>query len=172
MSPVLLSVISCLIGVLIGWFISYVMRGSNSAAKLQAELDELQEVHAKYKEDVDRHFVQTSNLVNNLTQSYKEVHAHLSQGAQTLCSDDLAQMIRSSTTPLIADAIDGERDAAAEAAAPVVDSDIVNKSSTDDSTNEGVEADQVVAVEESAQPSKDEPVHSSGGEPSSSKSES
>ena len=149
MSPVLLAIISFIVGVLMGWLISSILKGSKSAAKLQEELDELQETHAKYKEDVDRHFVQTSNLVNNLTQSYKEVHEHLSKGAQTLCSDDLAQLIQQSTMPLIADAIDGEK--ADDEAVPAKESDNDMKKTSSDNQDEIARSDKPIEPETSSQ---------------------
>lgn len=125
MSPFWLVMVSFSVGALVGWFVTVQFRAGKTAAKLQAELDDMKAMHEQYKEDVDRHFVQTSSLVNNLTQSYKEVHDHLSKGAQTLCSNDLAQMLQQTTTPLIADVIDGEKaDEAEDSDHPDIPADI------------------------------------------------
>ncbi|MEX2536019.1 MAG: DUF1043 family protein [Trueperaceae bacterium] len=41
-----------------------------------------------YKEEVNDHFVQTTELVNNLTHSYKAVYDHLEQGAYRLVGEE------------------------------------------------------------------------------------
>lgn len=55
--------------------------------ELETLLHDLQGRHERYQRDVSDHFEQTANLVNELTQRYREVHEHLVQGAQTLCDD-------------------------------------------------------------------------------------
>lgn len=71
--------------------------GSKSQ-KLAARIDEVERVHQKYEEDVANHFVQTADLVNRLTESYRDVHAHLAEGAQSLCgnNEDLRLQLESS----------------------------------------------------------------------------
>ena len=108
MSPFWIFVISFAAGAGIGVFIAYQMRAGKDCALLKQQLEELQQEHAEYKQGVGRHFVETSTLINNLTQSYKDVHQHLSNGAQTLCPEDVALELQRSTVPLIRDAIEGE----------------------------------------------------------------
>lgn len=43
---------------------------------------------AKYREEVADHFVKTAELVNRLTDSYKEVFDHLRDGAGNLVDED------------------------------------------------------------------------------------
>lgn len=43
---------------------------------------------AAYQEEVADHFVKTAELVNSLTDSYKEVFDHLRQGAETLVDEE------------------------------------------------------------------------------------
>jgi uncharacterized membrane-anchored protein YhcB (DUF1043 family) len=101
-------------GAAVGALISVQICRGKESTRLKKELETLKEEYARYKENVGRHFVQTSTLVNNLTQSYKDVHQHLSNGAQSLCDADLAMELRKSTTPLIANAIDGVAEPAPE----------------------------------------------------------
>jgi uncharacterized membrane-anchored protein YhcB (DUF1043 family) len=49
--------------------------------RLRAELEE-------YREEVTEHFVETAQLVNNLTRSYKAVYDHLEHGAYRLVGDE------------------------------------------------------------------------------------
>jgi uncharacterized membrane-anchored protein YhcB (DUF1043 family) len=62
--------------------------------KLKAE-DELK----NYRADVDRHFVRTAELVNDMTQAYRAVHEQLAQGAVALCSEDSKRLVMSKTLP-------------------------------------------------------------------------
>ncbi len=57
--------------------------------ELQNKLDSTRQELADYKHKVTEHFVQTSALVNNMTESYKAIHDHLSVGAGTLCDSPL-----------------------------------------------------------------------------------
>jgi uncharacterized membrane-anchored protein YhcB (DUF1043 family) len=53
--------------------------------ELQSKLESTQKELIDYKQEVTSHFVKTSTLVNNLTESYKAVHEHLAGGAKVLC---------------------------------------------------------------------------------------
>lgn len=55
--------------------------------ELETLLHDLQGRHERYQHDVSDHFEQTAQLVNELTQRYREVHEHLVQGALSLCDD-------------------------------------------------------------------------------------
>ena len=57
--------------------------------ELQSKLESTQKTLAEYKQEVTAHFVKTSSLVNNLTESYKAVHEHLAGGAKVLCDSQL-----------------------------------------------------------------------------------
>lgn len=87
-------------GIGFGALIYHVTRpnSGSKAQKLAARIDEVERVHQKYEEDVAKHFVQTADLVNQLTESYRDVHAHLAEGAQSLCgnNEDLRLRLESS----------------------------------------------------------------------------
>lgn len=53
-----------------------------------AELDKTEHEFTAYREDVDRHFTKTAELVNAMTESYRAVYQHLSEGAQNLCDEE------------------------------------------------------------------------------------
>ena len=69
-----------LIGGLTTWSISRARGGAVSIMKLKQEND-------KYRNEVTEHFVETARLVNQMTDSYKQVFDHLSRGAETLVDD-------------------------------------------------------------------------------------
>lgn len=56
----------------------------------------LREANGKLEDfqlQVNEHFEQTSQLVNNLTQSYREVHEYLAQSALRLSSPDIGRQM-------------------------------------------------------------------------------
>lgn len=53
--------------------------------KLQGELDQLKERFTDYREQVTQHFMHTSELMQEMTESYRSVYEHLATGAQYLC---------------------------------------------------------------------------------------
>ena len=69
-------------GIGLGYLVFYALHGrkteGRSAAQVQEELD-------LYREQVQEHFTQTSDLFQSVTTQYRELYDHLSQGAQTLC---------------------------------------------------------------------------------------
>ena len=53
-----------------------------------AALSELQQQQHDYQHEVTDHFSETAELLNQLTNSYKDVHNHLAKGAATLCQGE------------------------------------------------------------------------------------
>lgn len=75
-----------LLGLLLGLMAG---RRTSSVAKkhrdLTLKLDQVMQDKKAYEADVVEHFSETAKLLNNLTESYREVHNHLAQGAASLC---------------------------------------------------------------------------------------
>ncbi len=66
-------------------------RSSPSGQKhreVERKLDQVLQEKKAYEDDVVEHFSDTARLLNNLTESYREVHNHLANGAATLCQGD------------------------------------------------------------------------------------
>ena len=53
----------------------------------ERKLDQVLQEKKAYEDDVVGHFSETAKLLNNLTESYREVHNQLASGAATLCRD-------------------------------------------------------------------------------------
>ena len=53
----------------------------------ERQLDQLTQDKRAYEEEVVKHFTQTAELLNTLTDSYRNVHNHLASGAETLCHE-------------------------------------------------------------------------------------
>ena len=76
-------------GMLAGALLNHLLPGSTSErGKLQNQLDELQNDFKDYQEKVSDHFGTTAHLINKLTDTYRDVHEHMANGAETLCEDE------------------------------------------------------------------------------------
>lgn len=51
-------------------------------------ISEMKKENERFREEVNAHFVQTAELINELTDSYKRVFDHLSDGAERLVDND------------------------------------------------------------------------------------
>ena len=80
--------LSFLLGAGLGCIVAYLLvaRGGRTH-ELEAELGQLNESFADYRDQVTGHFMHTSELVQEMTQSYRKVYEHLATGAQHLCDD-------------------------------------------------------------------------------------
>ncbi len=81
--------LTLLVGILIGLLVARlsVKKSLYKATKvddLELQLGEKELEMAEFKEQVSDHFVETADLINNLTQSYKAVYDHLEKGAFSL----------------------------------------------------------------------------------------
>lgn len=88
--PVLIvvAVITLLVGA--GAGLLFGRRAGADARRLreaEQRLDQVMQEKRRYEADVVEHFSQAAQLLNNLTDSYREVHSHLARGAERLCQD-------------------------------------------------------------------------------------
>lgn len=88
--PITIALASLVIGLVIGTLIG---RALSSATKqrhtLTEELRKKDDELKTYQHKVTEHFLTTSELVNNLTHSYKEVHQHLADSAMALANPEV-----------------------------------------------------------------------------------
>ena len=84
----IVGVLCLLIGLTLGWILSYAMTSRHGRThQLQAELNQLKDHFRDYRDQVTHHFMRTSELVQEMTQSYRAVYEHLASGAQRLCGE-------------------------------------------------------------------------------------
>lgn len=117
----IIGALGVLLGIGLGSIVTYTLtRRNNQNQNLQAELDQLVERFAEYRDQVSQHFMHTSDLVQEMTRSYRAVYEHLATGAYHLCSDqaDAPSLGHQSAETLTADndlsASDPEYDELAE----------------------------------------------------------
>lgn len=79
----LIATAALLLGALIGYLVSrhFSAGGRHDDRKLQQVEDE----HRHYRYEVTDHFNKTADMLAQLATSYREMHNHLAQGAQSLC---------------------------------------------------------------------------------------
>lgn len=90
-----LTAIACLaVGIVTGvLFASRLNASPSRVQELENQIRNLKENHTSYRDNVSDHFSMTADLVQHMTESYKDVYQHLASGAQDLCSDDVASKL-------------------------------------------------------------------------------
>jgi uncharacterized membrane-anchored protein YhcB (DUF1043 family) len=83
-----IGILAFLIGIVLGGMITYSLVSRNGRTRqLQLELNQLKDNFQDYRDQVTHHFMRTSELVQEMTHSYRSVYEHLASGAQRLCGD-------------------------------------------------------------------------------------
>lgn len=78
------------VGVIVGGRLSI---GSSRVQELEAQVRQLKSDHRAYRDNVSDHFSQTAQLVQHMTDSYRDVYQHLAGGARELCSPEVANQL-------------------------------------------------------------------------------
>jgi len=100
------------VGIAIGYFLAG--RVNNNPSKideLEQKLQDLQRSNSRYRDEVSEHFSTTAELVQQMTESYKDVYQHLASGAQDLCSGEVAsKLLPASSEPVFGGALPNSED--------------------------------------------------------------
>jgi uncharacterized membrane-anchored protein YhcB (DUF1043 family) len=73
-------------GIACGLAIGFLLQGNRRRAQeLEEELAGLHRQFDSYRDQVNRHFLTTSELVQKMTDSYRDVYEHLAAGSAALC---------------------------------------------------------------------------------------
>lgn len=87
-------ILGCIIGAILSKTFSSQEKKSRT---LETKLQDSEKQLTQYQQEVTQHFAQTADLVNSLTQSYKDVHEHLVGDALKLANVDISrQLLKSS----------------------------------------------------------------------------
>ena len=82
------------VGIILGLVIATRLNVSPSKIKdLENQIRQLKDTHAEYRDSVSDHFGMTAELVQHMTESYRDVYQHLASGAQDLCSGEVASKL-------------------------------------------------------------------------------
>lgn len=74
-----------IVGILLGGTAVWLLLDSKKGGADSVET--LKRENERFREEVNEHFVQTAELINQLTDSYKAVFDHLSEGAEKLVDE-------------------------------------------------------------------------------------
>lgn len=78
-------VLAFALGAVVGALVMYLLRHRfNDTQALRRRLGEIQSELDSYRTQVDEHFERTSDLFQEVTQKYRDLHDHLAQGATGL----------------------------------------------------------------------------------------
>lgn len=98
---IITSLVFLLLGAVFGALL-YSARNRADGKSVEQRLQEAEENLQRYQQDVASHFAETAQLVNNLTESYREVHEHLANGALKLTTPAISrQILESANTQLL-----------------------------------------------------------------------
>lgn len=79
-------IIGLLLGLLLGGVgVWYWLQGRQAST---SSVEALKQENQRFRKEVNEHFVQTAELINQLTDSYKAVFDHLSDGAERLVDQE------------------------------------------------------------------------------------
>ena len=93
---VIVGLAALLIGCLLGSLLSRTLSPQQQKARtLETKLQAAEHQLKVYQQEVTDHFAETSTLVNNLTQSYRDVHEHLASDALKLANVDISRQLLS-----------------------------------------------------------------------------
>ena len=92
--PITIALASLAVGLVIGTIVGRTLSGATKQRRtLTEELRQKDDELKTYQHKVTEHFITTSELVNNLTHSYKEVHQHLAASAMTLTNPEISNKL-------------------------------------------------------------------------------
>lgn len=80
------------IGIVIGGMAGFYFAKLDDFSKkqkqaLEDKLHKTEQELVEYKDQVTAHFIETADLINNMTESYQKVHEHLAKGSVELCNN-------------------------------------------------------------------------------------
>lgn len=97
---IIASLVSLLVGSILGVLLSGNLGGNKKNNDTEARLAQTEETLVNYQRDVAEHFAQTTELVNTLTESYRDMHEHLSNSALKLSTPEISRQLLSSENQL------------------------------------------------------------------------
>ncbi len=85
--------VSLLIGCAAGYILSRNASSGSRNADMQKRLQEAEQALDHYQRDVTEHFARTTELVNSLNESYRDMHEHLATSALKLSTPEISRQL-------------------------------------------------------------------------------
>lgn len=136
------------IGILIGGMAGFYFAKLDDFSKkqkqeLEEKLQKSEQELVEYKDQVTAHFIETANLINNMTESYQKVHEHLANGSVELCNNAVeVNKLTVSSSQLLASAETSDRSDADEITS-LAESEAPKDSNTQNNNNSEIDAAKV-----------------------------
>jgi uncharacterized membrane-anchored protein YhcB (DUF1043 family) len=93
-SPLIAALIALIVGAVLGALLTRRLSSNGRKQReLERNVDRLLQQQKDYQHQVVEHFTDTAKLLNNLADSYRDVHNHLAKGASTLCDDETGDIL-------------------------------------------------------------------------------
>lgn len=89
----IISLAALLFGLGLGVLLGRGRLGQGGSTQLANRLQQAESELENYQHQVAKHFVDTSQRISDLTQSYRELHEHLAEGAARLASPDISRKL-------------------------------------------------------------------------------
>lgn len=87
-----IGLISFAFGLAAGYAIHYFVNSDSKRSEaLETELEQIKQEMEQYRGEVASHFQRTSELVQEMTSSYRNVYEHLATGSARLCGDTIQE---------------------------------------------------------------------------------
>nr|WP_255771546.1 DUF1043 family protein [Microbulbifer guangxiensis] len=90
---ILVGILGVALGALLAFLAVRGRSGVDRTQELEARLHEANKKLEDFQLQVNEHFDQTSQLVHNLTESYREVHEYLANSAMRLSNQDIGRQM-------------------------------------------------------------------------------
>lgn len=78
-------------GLVMGVLLYHYLAANGGAALNNARIAELEAELKEYQTKVADHFSTSAHLINRMTESYRNIHDHLAESANKLCTDELTR---------------------------------------------------------------------------------
>lgn len=126
---VVVAIVGAAVGLLIGFFFGRRSApGSEENRELEQKLQDAQAATERFEQKVNAHFAETAGKLNALTETYREVYAHLAKGAGDLCTLENGPSFNALTEP----ASEGPQTIESDSVMTEAPRDYAPKSSPDD----------------------------------------
>jgi uncharacterized membrane-anchored protein YhcB (DUF1043 family) len=93
-TTLLIGLIPLAIGLIVGFVLARTLHPQARERKdLEDQLQKSQDQIKDYQQEVTEHFTKTSELINNLSHSYRDVHEHLATSAMRLTNPEISRQL-------------------------------------------------------------------------------
>ena len=86
--------IALVIGAFAGVWYSRKNYSQGAQREMEKQISELHQQQQQYQQEVAQHFTHTAELLDKLSESYREVHNHLALGAQKLAGEAVSSRLQ------------------------------------------------------------------------------